>query len=72
MKAEDDSSLQRPDVEELEQTTEKTRLALERLTSSKIAAAMPVRCADKVVSQPWLFIFLSLKRFKRRKVVFQV
>lgn len=51
VKAEDDPSLQRPDSEELEQNTEKTRLALERLTSSKIAAAMPVRCADKVVSR---------------------
>lgn len=50
MKAEDDPTLHRPDEEELEKNTEKTRLALEKLTHSKIAAAMPVRCADKVVS----------------------
>lgn len=50
VKSEDDQSLQRPDVDEIEETTEKTRQALEKLTSSKIAAAMPVRCADKIVS----------------------
>lgn len=47
--AEDDPSLAKPDEEEIEETTEKTRLALEKLTQSKIDAAMPVRCADKVV-----------------------
>ncbi|CAH0384400.1 unnamed protein product [Bemisia tabaci] len=45
--SEDDPSLQRPDAEEIAETTEKTRLALEKLSSTKIAAAMPVRCADK-------------------------
>lgn len=48
--AEDDPSLMRPATDDLQETTEKTRLALEKLTSSKIAAAMPVRCADKAVS----------------------
>ncbi|KAF4532865.1 hypothetical protein B566_EDAN001468 [Ephemera danica] len=46
--AEDDPSLARPDEEEIEETTEKTRLALEQLTQSKIEAAMPVRCAEKL------------------------
>ncbi|XP_069677577.1 puff-specific protein Bx42 isoform X1 [Periplaneta americana] len=45
--AEDDPSLERPTEDEVRDTTEKTRLALERLTHTKIAAAMPVRCAEK-------------------------
>lgn len=48
--AEDDQALERPDAEELEETTDRTRQALERLTQTKIAAAMPVRCAEKTVS----------------------
>jgi len=43
----DDPELARPDDEEILETTEKTRLALEKLTSSKITAAMPVRAAEK-------------------------
>lgn len=53
--SEDDPSLQRPDAEEIAETTEKTRLALEKLSSTKIAAAMPVRCADKAVSQASIY-----------------
>ena len=45
--AEDDPSLERPDEEEINEITERTKKALEKITSSKIAAAMPVRCADK-------------------------
>jgi SNW domain-containing protein 1 len=56
--AEDDPSLAKPDEEEIEETTEKTRLALEKLTQSKIDAAMPVRCADKVVRLGFCFNFL--------------
>merc|ERR1719340_496395 len=37
----------RPDDDEILEATEKTRMALEKLTSSKISAAMPVRAADK-------------------------
>jgi len=44
---EDDPDLARPDDEEVLETTEKTRMALEKLTSSKITAAMPVRAAEK-------------------------
>lgn len=46
----EDPSLQKPDEEELQDTIEKTRKALEKLTNSKIAAAMPVRAAPKQVS----------------------
>jgi hypothetical protein len=48
--AEDDPSLERPSEDDVRETTEKTRLALERLTHTKIAAAMPVRCAERAVS----------------------
>lgn len=45
--AENDPSLEKPGDEEIEETTDRTRLALQKLTNSKIAAAMPVRCAQK-------------------------
>ncbi|XP_053637348.1 puff-specific protein Bx42 isoform X1 [Cherax quadricarinatus] len=45
--SEDDPELQRPTIEEIEDTTEKTRQALEKLTQGKISSAMPVRCAEK-------------------------
>ncbi|XP_046434731.1 puff-specific protein Bx42 [Neodiprion virginianus] len=44
---EDDPALQRPSGEDIDEITEKTRKALEKITESKIAAAMPVRCAEK-------------------------
>jgi len=44
---EDDPDLVRPDDDEVLESTEKTRMALEKLTSSKITAAMPVRAAEK-------------------------
>lgn len=43
----DDPTLQRPSDETVEENTEKTRLALEKLVSGKISAAMPVRHAEK-------------------------
>ncbi|RUS72293.1 hypothetical protein EGW08_019939 [Elysia chlorotica] len=43
----DDPTLQRPADEAVEENTEKTRLALEKLVSGKISAAMPVRHAEK-------------------------
>lgn len=46
---EHDPSLAKPSQEEVEEITENTRQALQRLTNSKIAAAMPVRCAEKLV-----------------------
>ena len=45
--SESDPDLQRPSIEEIEDITEKTRQALEKLTESKISSAMPVRCAEK-------------------------
>lgn len=47
IKGENDPSLEKPDEETIQETTERTRMALEKLTSSKIASAMPVRCAEK-------------------------
>lgn len=51
---EDDPSLQRPDTDDVQDTIEKTRQALEKLTNSKISAAMPVRAAPK--QEPAKFI----------------
>jgi SNW domain-containing protein 1 len=44
---EEDPDLARPDEESVKETTEKTRKALEAIVSAKIAAAMPVRAAEK-------------------------
>lgn len=48
--AEDDPTLQKPDDENIQDITEKTKLALEKLTNAKISAAMPVKAAPKAVS----------------------
>ncbi|MCL4128535.1 UNVERIFIED_CONTAM: hypothetical protein GTU68_061544 [Idotea baltica] len=45
--SEEDPELQRPSTEEVQDVTDKTRQALEKLTQSKISSAMPVRCAEK-------------------------
>lgn len=45
--AEDDPELLKPDEETVAETTEATRRALEKLTSAKIAASLPVRAAAK-------------------------
>lgn len=47
IRSESDPTLQKPDDETILETTDRTRLALEKLTSSKISSAMPVRCAEK-------------------------
>ncbi|KAJ8888664.1 hypothetical protein PR048_008156 [Dryococelus australis] len=52
--AEDDPTLDRPQEDEIQETTEKTRQALERLTHTKIAAAMPVRCAEKTAPAQYI------------------
>ncbi|KAL7298193.1 hypothetical protein TKK_0009188 [Trichogramma kaykai] len=46
--AEDDPSLQKSSAEEVEESTEATKNALEKIISNKIAAAMPVRRAEKL------------------------
>lgn len=43
----DDETIQKPDEDVVADTTEKTRQALEKLVSTKIAAAMPVQRAEK-------------------------
>lgn len=48
--AEDDPSLQKPTEDDIQDITEKTKLALEKLTNAKISAAMPVKAAPKAVS----------------------
>lgn len=45
--SEDAESIRRPDEETIAETTEATRRALEKLTSQKISAALPVRHAEK-------------------------
>ncbi|RCN32184.1 SKIP/SNW domain protein [Ancylostoma caninum] len=44
---EEDEDIQRPDEETIAEQTEKTRLALEKITESKVASALPVRHAEK-------------------------
>lgn len=51
---EDDPTLQKPDDEEVMKTTEATRLALERLTQSKISAALPVRRAESTAAAKYI------------------
>ena len=42
-----DRALEKPADDDVQELTEKTRQALQKLTNSKIAAALPVRCAAK-------------------------
>ena len=42
-----DPELSKPDEEEIEKITEKTRQALEQLVQKKVADAQPVRAAEK-------------------------
>lgn len=51
---EDDPSLQKPSEEEVQDITEATRLALEKLTNSKISAALPVRAAEKTAPAQYI------------------
>lgn len=53
--SEDAEELQRPDEETIQDITEKTRLALEKLTNQKIASAMPVRVAEKQAPATFLY-----------------
>ncbi|EDV20286.1 uncharacterized protein TRIADDRAFT_51016 [Trichoplax adhaerens] len=43
----EDPSLSMPDEEEIEETTQKTREALEKIIQTKVSAAMPARPAEK-------------------------
>lgn len=55
---EDDPALQKPDESELQEHMEKTREILEKLTTSKISAAMPVKSAPKAVNYFSYFLYL--------------
>ncbi|XP_008061519.1 SNW domain-containing protein 1 isoform X1 [Carlito syrichta] len=50
----DDPDLQRPDEDAIKEITEKTRVALEKSVSQKVAAAMPVRAADKLAPAQYI------------------
>ncbi|XP_059045911.1 puff-specific protein Bx42 [Achroia grisella] len=52
--AEDDPSLQKPDDEDIQELTEKTKQALEKLTNAKISAAMPVKAAPKAAPAQYI------------------
>ncbi|ALC49665.1 Bx42 [Drosophila busckii] len=52
--AEDADELQRPDEETVAETTEDTRLALEKLTNQKITSALPVRAAQKAAPAQYI------------------
>ena len=49
-----DPELFRPDEEEMEKVTEKTRQALEQLVQKKVAAAQPVRAVDKLAPAQYI------------------
>lgn len=51
---ENDPSLQKPSEEDAELTTEKTKKALEKIIESKVAAAMPVRRAEKLAPAQYI------------------
>lgn len=50
----DDPALLKPDEDEIAATTEATRLALEKLTQSKISAALPVRRAEQTAPAQYI------------------
>ncbi|CAG2108584.1 unnamed protein product [Medioppia subpectinata] len=50
----DEDTLQKPDEEAVQSATEETRLALQRITQSKIAAALPVRAAEKTAPAQYI------------------
>ncbi|XP_045508055.1 puff-specific protein Bx42 [Colias croceus] len=52
--AEDDPTLQKPTEDDIQDITEKTKLALEKLTNAKISAAMPVKAAPKAAPAQYI------------------
>lgn len=52
--SEDAESTRRPDDETIADITEKTRLALEKLTNQKISASLPVRHAEKLAPAQYI------------------
>ena len=49
-----DPELAKPDEELIQETTEKTRNALEQLVQKKVAAAQPVRAVDKLAPAQYI------------------
>ena len=49
-----EEEVQKPDEDAVMEATEKTRLALEKLTQSKVSAAMPVRAAEKLAPAQYI------------------
>ncbi|CAH4037560.1 puff-specific protein Bx42 [Pieris brassicae] len=52
--AEDDPTLQKPTEDDIQDITEKTKLALEKLTNAKISAALPVKAAPKAAPAQYI------------------
>ncbi|XP_072933881.1 puff-specific protein Bx42 [Epargyreus clarus] len=52
--AEDDPTLQKPSDDDIQDITEKTKLALEKLTNAKISAALPVKAAPKAAPAQYI------------------
>ncbi|XP_047541018.1 puff-specific protein Bx42 [Vanessa atalanta] len=52
--AEDDPTLQKPTEDDIQDITEKTKLALEKITNAKISAAMPVKAAPKAAPAQYI------------------
>ncbi|CAH0718430.1 unnamed protein product, partial [Brenthis ino] len=52
--AEDDPTLQKPTDDDIQDITERTKLALEKLTNAKISAAMPVKAAPKAAPAQYI------------------
>ena len=53
-----DPELAKPDDETVQKTTENTRNALEQLVQKKVAAAQPVRAAEKLAPAQYIRLFL--------------
>jgi len=49
-----EEEVQRPDEDAVREATEKTRAALEKLTASKVTAALPVRAAEKLAPAQYI------------------
>ncbi|XP_039761605.1 puff-specific protein Bx42 isoform X1 [Pararge aegeria] len=52
--AEDDATLQKPTEDDIQDITEKTKQALEKLTNAKISAALPVKAAPKAAPAQYI------------------
>ena len=50
----DEEEVQKPDEDAVREATEKTRAALEKLTASKVSAALPVRAAEKTAPAQYI------------------